>query len=166
MPWMLQHCKTETINPKCVWSIPLMCRFHSALCPDLHKVCRARAHRCMWAVCEHSREDTKNLEYSVILSSAGTDNVNLFKFNQLWLWIKDLQDNSQVSGFYPIMHLKPIVIIILETQKSNIINSPHLWCFHWDQMHDSLLVMTTEDIKHWLFSFCLFRNGPLFNSTK
>jgi len=48
----------------------------------------------MQTVYEQSRSDIKNFEYNVILSSAGTDSVNSFKFDRLWLWMKDLEDNS------------------------------------------------------------------------
>lgn len=59
----------------------------------------------------------KNLDYNVRLSSAGTANMNLFKFHQLCLWMKDLQDSLQISGFYLIIQLKPfiIIVIIIET---------------------------------------------------
>lgn len=53
--------------------------------------------------------------------------MNLFKFHQLCLWMKDLQDSLQISGFYLTIQLKPIIIItiiIIETQISN------LWCFY------------------------------------
>lgn len=137
----------QTINPKYLWSILFLFRFHSALFCDDCKLCKPQARRCLQTTHEHPCWDMKSLDCNVILSSAGTANKNLFKFHQLCLWMKDLLDSLYISGFYPIIQLKPIIIIIIitETQISNIINSLHLWCFYWDQMHDSLSVMAIED---------------------
>lgn len=56
--------------------------------------CADLEHTDMWRLSEYPSWDIKNFEYKVILKSARTGSMNLFKFDQLWLWMKDLEDNS------------------------------------------------------------------------